>query len=756
MNWQNVKLVWQREIRDQLRDRRTLFVICILPLMIYPMLGMTFSRMTQFISQHDATVTVIGYEQLADLTEFPQFIVDGQFNPELFGDNKAAQRMKLVELKEGGNVLQEARTQLENGSTDLIVHFPPGFAERLKQLREATLRADRTAPTTSLARPPNPTLYINTEDASQLANTRVNGMLAKWQSEIVHNNLMAGRLPLDVTHPFDVTVQNIAPQATQEASFWAKLLPFIVFICALTGAFYPAVDLCAGEKERGTLETLLTSPAARNEIVGGKLLTVITFSIGSALCNLASMAITSQLVIEQLNALTPPGQPALSAPSLVSIGWLLVALVPMSIVFSAASLALASLAGSTKEGQYYLMPLFMVCMPLMLLPMMPGVELTFATSMVPISGMVLLMQAAMEGKLMLATTYVVPVGLVMFGCCALSIRWAIDQFNQESVLFRDAENFDLVTWIRYAYRHRPATPNLGAAAAAISLIFLAQFGVQSLGIVPTSKSLFIGSILISLLGAVLLPVVLVAVSSVRSLKQSFLLNDLLTGRHLVNVVIALSVAVLIQPFWTLVFEWLQLIAPIPPDLIDSIQQFEKIAAEWDLSLPTWLLLTALLPGICEELAFRGFILGGLKSRLPAFWAVFLTSLVFGLAHVNTLQQTISAGLLGLILGYVAVKSKQITPCIVLHMSYNGLLLLRTEYANTLQSLPHADWVIRETSSPGMGIGFTTPLVVICSLAAVALLWQVGPHHRRSAGTLGLQESASSPLPSTAPAENTGA
>src|SRR6185312_2708854 len=86
----------------------------------------------------------------------------------------------------------------------------------------------------------------------------------------------------------------------QQALLWSKILPFVLFIWALTGAFYPAVDLCAGEKERGTLETLLTSPAARQEIVCGKLLTVMTFSIATALLNLASMMATGAFIFSQI------------------------------------------------------------------------------------------------------------------------------------------------------------------------------------------------------------------------------------------------------------------------------------------------------------------------------------------------------------------------------------------------------------------------------------------------------------------------
>ncbi|QDU56471.1 ABC transporter permease subunit/CPBP intramembrane protease [Aeoliella mucimassa] len=753
MNWDNVKLVWQREIRDQLRDRRTLFVICVLPLMIYPMIGVTFSRMSQFVRQHDATVTVVGYEQLADRSEYPALVSEGKFATELFDNPKEADRIKVHPLNNSENALADARQLLESGSTDLVVHFPDGFAARLDQLREATEKADPTATLSSVGDPPNPKLYYNTEDASQVARGRVQMLLARWQGKIVQSNLAAGRLPLDVTRPFEVKAENVAPEATQQASFWAKLLPFIVFICALTGAFYPAVDLCAGEKERGTLETLLTSPAARNEIVGGKLLTVITFSIGSALCNLASMAFTSQIIINQLNQIAPAGEMPLAAPSLVSIGWLLVALVPMSVVFSAASLALASLAGSTKEGQYYLMPLFLVCMPLMLLPMMPGVELTLATSMVPISGMVLLMQAAMEGKLLLAATYVLPVLVVTFGCCALAIRWAIDQFNQESVLFRDAENFDLITWVRYSYRHRPETPKLGAAVALISLILMAQFLSQSVAIDLQAPGGFEKILLLSQLLCILLPTLVVAYLSSSSLRSTFLLKNPIPWK---SIVIAGLLAVAMVPLGTALMELIVYFVPVSSELMDLIAKLGNIEGGPGMSVGKVLLLMAVMPAIIEEFAFRGVILSGFRNRLPAVWAVVLTAISFGVVHATALQQTISAGFLGLVLGYIAVKSKQITPCIAFHMGYNGLQLLRTIFASDLDKQPWAHWVFRQTDSPVVGLSFTPWVLVLMALAAIALLWQFGHHHRQSAGTLGLQDSGSSPMPTAAPAEESGA
>ncbi|WP_425398918.1 ABC transporter permease subunit/CPBP intramembrane protease [Aeoliella sp.] len=751
MNWDNIKLVWRREMRDQLRDRRTLFVIGVLPLLIYPMMGIAFSRLSQFVRQNKATIAVVGYEQLADLENVPPLLDGKRFEEELFRQPGMIDTIEVETFADSAENLEVQKQRMNQEQTDLVVYFPSGFAERLEKLRHAMRSEARGDEDQALPDPPNPVVFYDARDESQLAYTRVQGLLDRWQSKIVRNNLIAGRIPIEITRPFSVEAQNISPADQGQMAFWSKLLPFIVFICALTGAFYPAVDLCAGEKERGTLETLLTSPAQRSEIVGGKLLTVITFSIGSALCNLASMAITGQLILKQLNAMSPAGQQPLSAPPLAAIGWLLLALLPMSLLFSALSLALASLARSTKEGQYYLMPLFLVCMPLMALPLMPGIELNLSTSLVPISGMVLLIQAAMESKLAMAATYLVPVVLVTLGCCAVAVRWAVSQFNQESVLFRDTENFDLMTWARYAYAHRPPTPTLAAAALLIALIFLAQFVMQSMPPDLSQPGAFTKLILMSQLGCILLPTLVVAKLTVRSFRRTFLLDRRVPWRE---VVLGVLLAICLHPVGTTLMEGIVQVFPLPAGFVEMAEQMAGANDGPEISLPYVLLLLAVLPAICEEMAFRGFVLSGLLSRLRPHWAVVVSAVFFGLAHASALQQTISATLLGLVIGYIAVKSRQITPCVAFHMSYNGLQLLRTRFADYLEAQPWADAVFRDSPTPVVGLGFTTPVVILSGLAAIALLWQVGPTMYRSAETYGLKDDASSPLPSAAPAKQT--
>ena len=169
-------------------------------------------------------------------------------------------------------------------------------------------------------------------------------------------------MPANVARPFELKPHDVAEPRQQQAPMWSKILPFVLFIWALTGAFYPAVDLCAGEKERGTLETLLSSPALRSEIVWGKLLTVMTFSIATALLESGEPGhhgpISWSTSCRRCRRASRWRRLRLAAAGGRSL-WLVVALVPMSALFSALCLACAAFARSTKEGQYYLMPLLL-------------------------------------------------------------------------------------------------------------------------------------------------------------------------------------------------------------------------------------------------------------------------------------------------------------------------------------------------------------------------------------------------------------
>lgn len=719
MTWANVKLVLHREVRDQLRDRRTLFMIAVLPLLLYPLLGMSMFQVLQFVSEHATRVRVVGAERLPAT---PQLIEGRSFSTRLFSDPSKAKLLEVesapgetAEARTTGDepsraeVAEQARQWVQQGACEAVVYFPPDFAQRLDEFRASLARREEATPQPEDLQVPSPEVFFNTaKEKSQITHNRVALVLDRWREEIGRQNLDASHLPESAAKPFKVAEHDVAAEGGhRDAAVWSKLLPFLLLIWALTGAFYPAIDLCAGEKERGTLETLLSSPAERSEIVWGKLLTVMLFSMASAVLNLASVGVTGKFVVGMLSKqIGPP-------PPLTPL-WLVIALVPMSALFSALCLALAAFARSSKEGQYYLMPLMLVTMPLVILPMAPGVELTLGNSLIPVTGVVLLLRAMLEGNYLQALPYVAPVALVTLGCCLWAIRWAIDQFNSESVLFRESERLDMGLWLKHLMRDRGDTPSTAMGIFCGVLILLVQFfmnfAVQAS--MPDAKDFhdLLRLVMITQLAVVLTPALLMTVMLTRSPRQTLLLRK----PPLATLSAAVLLALCLHPVVARFSEFVQYLYPVNKALTERLGQMM-------LQTPlAWLLfLMAVTPAICEELAFRGFILSGLRHVGHKWWAIAISSLFFGILH-GILQQSIITATVGLVIGFLAVQSGSLFPCMMFHLTHNALTILAASFSpGDLGRNPFPEWFARTSAEGAYAFGW--PAVLIGAGLSLALL-----------------------------------
>jgi len=733
MRWFNVKLILAREIRDQLRDRRTLFMIVVLPLLLYPLLGMSFFQISQFARQHASKVLVIGAGRLP---AEPPLVEGNRFAAKLFGSPEKARLVELefarderVTAQTLDDVRRRAREQVEAGEYDAALVFPPDFGERLKHFRQISAapsaggdeanapppKADSASSLKTLPEIPRPDIIFTTaSDQSQLAFAHLYSVLRRWNEEVGKVNLSAAGLPPVAARPFEVETTDLAETTGNVgASFWARLLPVMLVLWALTGAFYPAVDLCAGEKERGTLETLLSSPAQRSEIVVGKLVTIILFSMTTAILNLVAMGLTGWLVLRHL-------PPSMGTPSLVSILWLLVALAPMSALFSALCLALAALARSTKEGQYYLMPLMLICMPLAILPMTPGVELTLGNSLIPVTNVVLLLRTLLEGNSWEALRLAAPVVGMTLVCCLLAIRWAVDQFNQESVLFRESERLDVGLWLRHLFHERQPTPNVAMALFCGMVILMARFFVM-LGAGPAGEITFghlAKSLVVIQLAVIVTPTRLMTIMLTRSPARTLLVDR--ASWRLVPAALpaAIVLAVALHPVVVTIGVGVSKLYPVDA----SLEAYGQAMKQYP-SLAALLLLFAVVPAVCEEFAYRGFILSGLRHSGRKWRAIIITAIFFGVTHF-ILQQTIVTTLVGIVLGYIAVQSGSILPCIAYHVVHNGLFMLLVAASKTtpksLENSPLLDWMVNTTGGAPSYNWFVVASGVLMS--AVILTW----------------------------------
>src|SRR5262249_24101677 len=259
------------------------------------------------------------------LGHYPLFVAGGEVRPEFAKvavsapDDKVVFVSGMIQvefLEQGG------QTALRDKKIDLLLSAPDDFWSGIAYIRQPQLRID--------GRP---------DDRARQARARLETALDLWRKELTRVRLEKLGLPANFDAPFQITEDRPATTGPGHGIFGqvAKIFPFMLVMWALAGALYPAVDLCAGEKERGTMETLIISPASREEIVLGKFLTIWIFSAGTSLLNLISMGLTAWKFASQLpgDTLRPVG-----------LLWSLALLVPLSAFFSAVCLAVGAYARS--------------------------------------------------------------------------------------------------------------------------------------------------------------------------------------------------------------------------------------------------------------------------------------------------------------------------------------------------------------------------------------------------------------------------
>jgi sodium transport system permease protein len=719
MNWANICLILFRELRDQLRDRRTLFTVVVLPLLLYPIMGMSLFQVTQFFREQPTLVWIVGQENLP--SEVP--LLDGERISDVWGTPADTNLVQLLLSNQSDSDFQRLVSQFQENAT------LPNSRELIDQYIQRELSARKADLAVFIPKPIEPApddplssftetaptvyLFVNSaREQSRIAADRMQSILTKWKQGLASHGLSKQQLSPRLLEPFQIRSADVADKIGRRAAAWSKALPLLIMIWCLTGAFYPAVDLCAGEKERGTFETLLSSPASRTDIAIGKLFTVMIFSMATCLLNLISMGITSFIVLSRMGA-SPIGGPlaSLEMPPTNSLFWLFVAIIPISALFSAVSLAAAAFARSSKEGQYYLVPLIMISMPLMVLPMLPTSKLELGTSLIPVTGLMLLLRSLIEGNYGAALQFVGPVCSVTLVCCWLAIRWVVQQFNSETVMFRASERFDVGRWLAQIFRQRGELPSVGHALLCVVTILVARF-FSGFAISPPQDFLdFALQTTIILFATVAMPAILMAMVLTRRV-------DLTLKLRLCNPAYA-AAAVLMAICLSPMFTWISsLVMQLYPPT-ESLGQMTKLMSGIMDSAPSLvvvLLVLAVVPALFEELAFRGFILGGWLSNRKPISGIVLTSLAFGSAHA-VFQQSIMAFFVGLILGVIAWRTSSLIPCVLYHATHNTMSIL-------LGEVPFANWgafqwVVR--SSGSQAVAFQIGAGLLLTITGLLLL-----------------------------------
>jgi ABC-2 type transport system permease protein/sodium transport system permease protein len=454
-------------------------------------------------------------------------------------------------------------------------------------------------------------------------------------------------------------------------SFWlASLVPLVLITMTITGAVYPAIDLTAGERERGTLEALMAAPVPRLGLLLAKYVAVVTVAMLTAVMNLLAMTITISA-----SGLGPMlfGERGLSLSGIAAVFALLML---FAAFFSAVLLSITSFARSFKEAQAYLIPLMLISLAPGFLSIMPDLELNALLSITPLANIVLLARDVLEGDAPPLWAAVAVLSTLLYGAVALAVAARI--FGSDAILYGSEGSWG-------DFFRRPAQPReqatLAGALASLAVVaplFIVLGGLPALipGAAMSTQLIVAG--LLQLLIFFAAPLVMARWQGV-SVSRGFQLRGASWLSFLAALVCGAALAPLVYEL-IIVCRELGLSTLSDAQLQDYMQRLPKVVSQWRELHPLAVLVPlALVTAVCEEWYFRGYLLGALRGRAPAWFAIGATAIIFGLFHASmngviVLERVLSSTAFGLVLGWLCWTSRSVVPGMLLHALNNSLML----------------------------------------------------------------------------------
>lgn len=649
----HVRLVFLKDGREVLRDRRTLFVNLVLPVLLYPVLMLFLVQVAQLTQ---AKAREPGNRPAVALLDVPAGLAA---NLARRGDGAASATAAALRL-----------APLRSATAALLAAAVTGSGTQARLAGLAGLRAEGLAaavvwqePRGGATRPGLAILYDDAHHRNDDARAAIEGAIKDWRSELVKERLAAAGVPATVLTPFEQRPVSLAPPAEAVRTRLAGIVPLLLVLFSLSGAFLPAIDLLAGERERGTLETLLSWPARRRDIFVGKLLVCCVAAVASVALQLLSLTLSAGLLAGQLPA-DSLDLGALAGTGLGVLGLCFVCLVPICIGMAALVLAITGLAESVKEAQNHLGPLLLVVMAAAMPAALPHTGPSFLLDLVPITGTVLALKASLEssqpawGHLALATA--------ASGCLAVVlVSWATRLLESERFRYPGLVRAGWGRWRRWG----PAPGGPGAleslgvyalAVGAMALLAPALFKGQHPALVVVGP----------LLTCIALPALLHRWAG--GYPEAGLSLGRPRARHLAAGTL-LAPAILLG---TLLLGLAQ--APFLPQ-VEGQEMERQIRTLLDGlyqsgGLPLAVLAVGLMPGICEELLCRGTLLSGFRRSLGPAWAVLLSAFLFAALHGSP-HRFFPQMWVGIALGLLTLRTGTIWPAVIVHALHNGMVVL---------------------------------------------------------------------------------
>ena len=390
--------IFKKELTDVLRDRRTLFFMIVIPVIVMPLILIGSIKFQEYQSKKsDEKVLNIGLINKTSDSQIRDYLLD----------------QKGVYLVEDID-LDSLELGIKNDSLQGGLYIHKNFINDISSNGMGEVE-----------------VYYKSSDLMSKAKNRIYNALDIYKNEVVSERLSEFNVDKGLLEPLDIINKDMSTKKETIGKAVGGLIPYMLVIFIFLGAMYPAIDLGAGEKERGSLETLLSSPATKFEITVGKLMVVSLAGMVSGLISVVGISAPFYFLGNIPDQIKSTVLEIISPFIIVSV---IILMIPIAIFFASMLLSISFYARSFKEAQSLMGPLNIIIIVPLMLTLGPGIEIDHITALIPLINVGLLTKEILAGSAQ--PIYFIETLSSLLFFAAIGIRFSVYWFNKENTIFR--------------------------------------------------------------------------------------------------------------------------------------------------------------------------------------------------------------------------------------------------------------------------------------------------------------------------------
>jgi sodium transport system permease protein len=672
-----VRTVFLKELREMLRDRRSLIVMFGLPLVLYPLLALGIATLEtskkKELNEHVANVVMSNAGSAPHL----RHMLD-----------QADSGVRLVPLP----VDVTLHDAIATGKVDAAITVPPSCEKQALAGQKVDVRV----------------MLDRSRTNADFVDRKLKKVVEEYQRWVIEKRLEARHVPPTVLEPVTVSTEDIANPAQLFGHLLAQALPVLLMMTGMLGALFPALNATTTERELGTLEALLLTPARRFELLTAKGLLVLLCALLTAALNMASMS----LVLLRSFTLASGGAQKLSiSPGMLALSYL--AAVPALIFFSAIVLIVGLVARNFREANSFATPVMLIPLASFAVAMMEP-RATPALLITPVANTTIVIREVLTGRAAPGQFLLAFGSSCLYAGIILSLAGRL--FSSEQLVNPAWEPLSLKLFGRGTAKGPRRLPAVDEALVLFCVVLLLLFYVSpsfiSHGLIPAA----VGNELLLILA----PTVIFALIARWDWVKTFSFRRP-TGTALVA---AAFLGVGLSPWAQFAQVMQERLWPRDPQIAKA--EGELFIAALQAHPILTVVLIPFLAGICEEFLFRGPVQVSFLRRVPAWAAIIFTAVLFSVAHLDVHGFVIRAAL-GAAFGWIVWRSGSIFPAMLAHFLYDA------------SQLAVSSWEIHQESLHGQvtttlalsNLDYISLAIGAVAIIAAIFIWRRGNELRNS-------------------------